>query len=378
MSARRSHHTAAPYPGAFGRGARRAVLAGSALLLGLPGCEWMCSKKTPAKPAATEIVAPRVELLTPGSEPRVRLEVGRWSGLQYQLESRTDGSFGLQGRAPTKTPTSVLRSHFEVVRGTADPVSREHDGREVRLVEERGELVHIGLESQTMPAEALAQLNAAFGLLKGLTTRSFVAEDGEVVEVKTESIAGVQPPAPVKKVLDDALDAQRHFPFRLPPEPVGVGAKWRFSEPFEVRGVKATQVADMTLLEVGKGLVRIAIRTRHQAPRQEVPHPTEPGLTATLEALRGDSNGEISVDPLTAYLLSARLTATSYLTMKWTDAAGQPQSATFMEARVQRLSGHVGAVAEAGAEAEVDAAPAGDAGSLAGDAASAGTIDDEP
>jgi hypothetical protein len=174
----------------------------------------------------------------------------------------------------------------------------------------------------------------------------------------------------VKKILDDALDAQRHFPFRLPPVPVGVGARWRFSEPFEVRGVKAVQVADMTLVELGKDSARIAIRARHQAPRQEVPHPTEPGLTATLQALRGDSNGEISIDRLTACVLSARLTATSFLTMQWMDAQGQDQNATFMEARVQRLTGHVGPEAEAGVEA-VESPEAG-----AGDAASAVTAPD--
>jgi len=339
----------------------------------------MCGKKAPApveEPANEP--APRVEVLGLGSDPRVRLEVGRWTGLVYQLESRSDGSFGLQGQPPTKAPTSVLLSHFQVLRGTADPVIREMNGHSLRLVEERAELRRIGVESTTLSPEVLGQLNAAFGLLRGLTTRSLLAEDGEVVEVKTESIGGVQPPAPVKKILDDALDAQRHFPFRLAPVPVGVGARWRFSEPFEVRGVKAVQVADMTLIELGKDSARIAIRARHQAQRQQVPHPTEPGLTATLQALRGDSNGEITIDRLTACVLSARLTATSYLTMQWMDAQGQDQNATFMEARVQRLAGHVGPEPDAGPEG-LDASDAG-----ASDAANASkepeppNEDDEP
>jgi hypothetical protein len=291
-----------------------------------------------------------VEVLGAGAEPRQKLEIGRWTGLTYQLTSQRDGSFGLSGKTPIKTPTSIMESHFEVLRGTADPIEREIEGRQLRLIEERAVVERIEVQSATMPPEALAQLNAAFGLLKGLTTRSLVGEDGELVELKTESVGGVKPPPEIKKLLDGALDAQRHFPFRLPPVPVGVGARWRFSGPFEVRGVKATQVADMTLLELGEGTARISIRTRHTAPKQEVPHPTEPGLRATLDALRGDSDGELTIDRLTAYVIAARLTSTSFLTMTWMDPTGQDQHATFMQAEVQRMTGHVGSQPEGGTE----------------------------
>lgn len=280
-------------------------------------------------------------MLATGSEPRGKLEIARWTGLEYRLTSESQGSFGLSGQPPTKTPTSHLSSVFQVVRGTADPVEREIEGRPLRLVEERATLERIEVKSPTMDPVALGQLNAAFGLLRGLTTRSLIAEDGEVAEVKTESVAGVKPPPEIKKIIDDALDAQRHFPLRLPPVPVGVGARWRFSEPLEVRGVKAVQVAEMTLLALGEKTARIAIKSRHQAPKQNVPHPTEPGLTASLEGLRGDSAGEITIDRLTACILSARLTATSYLTLAWSDASGEARSATFMEAQVQRLSGEI-------------------------------------
>lgn len=290
-----------------------------------------------------------MQVLATGAEPRSKLEVGRWTGLEYRLESESQGSFGLSGQPPTKTPTAHLSSVFEVVRGTADPVEREIDGRRLRLVEERAVLERIEVKSPSMDPVALGQLNAAFGLLRGLTTRSLIGEDGEVVEVVTESVGGVKPPPEVKKIIDDALDAQRHFPLRLAPVPVGVGARWRFSEPLDVRGVKAVQVAEMTLLELGDDKARIAIKSRHQAPKQSVPHPTEPGLTASLDALRGDSEGELTIDRLTACVISARLTATSYLTLSWADPSGETRNATFMQAEVQRLSGAI---------IEADAGPA--------------------
>jgi len=328
----------------------------------------MCgkSKEKAGTATAAEEAAARVEVLGLGKEPRAKLEVGRWAGLVYQLESQRDGSFGLSGQPPTKTPTAIMKSEFEVLRGTANPIERDVDGRHMSLIEERAVVKGIEVKSATLPAPALAQLNAAFGLLVGLTTRSLIGENGELVELKTESVGGVKPPPEVKKLLDNALDAQRHFPFRLPPVPVGVGARWRFTEPFEVRGVKATQVADMTLVALDESIARIAIRARHQAPKQEVPHPTEPGLTATLDALRGDSDGELTIDRLTAYVLSARLTATSYLSMTWMGADGQDQHATFMQAEVQRMTGHVGPAVDAGVD-DSGADAGGDAAADASD-----------
>lgn len=309
----------------------------------------MCGKKPPPPPEGPSAdTAATVEVLEAGRDPKVKLEVGRWTGLVYRLQSKSDGSFGVVGQVPTKTPTSILESRFEVLRGTADPVEKMVGTRSLRLVEERGTLERIEVESSTLPADVVAKLNAAFGLLRGLTTHWLTAEDGEVVEVTTESVGGVKPPPEVKQLLDTALDAQRHFPYRLPSAPVGTGARWHFTEPLDVRGVKATQVADLTLLTLAKDTARISIRARHQAAKQQVPHPTEPGLTATLDTLRGDSDGELLIDRMTSCVLQARLTATSQLALTWMDSEGKDQHATFVQAQVTRMTGRIGDDADAG------------------------------
>lgn len=355
------------------RDLRRGVRALLALALLSPGCDFMCGKKKPASaPDANADDAPLgVEVLSPGSEPRAKLEIGRWAGLSYELETESDGSFGRSGEAPAKAPTSILKLAVEVQRGTADPLVQQKDGKELRLVEERATLERIEVRSPTAPADFMAKLNAAFGLLAGLTTRSLVAENGEVVEVTTEHVGGIVPPPEIKRILDEALSGQRFFPFRLPPAPVGLGARWRFSAPLEARGVKSVQVADMTLVELGDKRARFGVRVRHQAPRQEVPHPTEPGLSATLVNLRGDADGEITIDRLTACILAARFSSTSYLTLTWMDPEGHDQTATFMQASVQRMRGRVGPPEDAGAEG-------GEAGESVGpDAAEAGNEEDD-
>lgn len=328
-----------------------------------PGCNFLCGKRTGVGTvdASSDEAPVGVEVVSSGAEPKVRLEVGRWAGMTYQLRTESEGSFGRAGDPPVKAPTSVLELRVEVERGSADPRIEERDGRKLRLVEERATLERIELQNPSVPSDFLAKLNAAFGLLKGLTTRSLVGENGEVVEVTTEHVGGVVPPPEIKKILDEALGAQRFFPFRLPPVPVGLGARWRFSVPMEARGMKAMQVADMTLVGLGEQTARIGIRARHQAPRQEVPHPTEPGLSATLVNLRGDADGEIVIDRLTACILSARFSSTSYLTLTWMDPDGHDQTATFLQAQVQRMTGSLGAPTDAGADAgdaAVDAKPA--------------------
>lgn len=340
---------------------RRVLRALFVLALLAPGCDWACGKKKPsaAREAGADDAPVGVELVSAGAEPRAKLEVGRWSGLRYELETVSDGSFGRSDATPAKAPTSVLKLSVEVQRGTADPLVHEKDGKPLRVVEERATLDHIEVRSPGAPADFMAKLNAAFGLLKGLTTRSLVAENGEIVQVTTEHVGGVVPPPEIKAILDEALGGQRFFPFRLPPAPVGLGARWRFVAPLEARGVKSLQVADMTLVELADKTARFGVRVRHQAPRQEVPHPTEPGLTATLVGLRGDADGEITIDRLTACIVSARFSSTSYLTMTWMDVDGHDQTATFMQANVLGMRGRVGPPDDAGADAGADgAAPA--------------------
>jgi hypothetical protein len=252
---------------------------------------------------------------------------------------------------------------FEVVRGTADPIVREIDGREAHLVEEHAVLRDIGVASDELPAPALAQMNAGFGLLRGLNTRQLVAEDGELAEVSAEGIGGQKLPPEIKKFLDDILDTQRHFPFRLPHDPVGKGARWRFTQPLPMRGINTMQVADMTLTAINEQSVSIAIKVRLQADKQTVPHPTDPSIQASLDKYRGDSEGELVLDRMTAVILSSRLANTSVISLSWKDREFREQKSTFMSASVIKMKGRLGPF-----EADDAATDAGDAAT--GDAAS--------
>jgi hypothetical protein len=210
-------------------------------------------------------------------------------------------------------PILITTLRVQVTRGAADPLVRKVHGRTRRLIEERAVLEKVEVKPGQLAPEALEQANQGLRKFAGTTTRQLVGEDGELLEMTTELVGGAPPEPDVKAMLDAAWESQRRFPFRLPPGPVGVGARWRFAEPIELNGVRAMQVADVRVVDMDAARVRLKIRLRHQAPRQEMPHPLDPKDTAMLERYRGDGDGELVMDRMSAVLLEARLSTTASL-----------------------------------------------------------------
>ncbi|MCA9626263.1 MAG: hypothetical protein KC766_01295 [Myxococcales bacterium] len=314
---------------------KRRLLLMFLLALGLaPGCEGGCggcgSSEDQQPDAASE--EGRVELLNPGKEPRVRLQVGRWQGLTYRWRMRNESSFGLQGNKPVRSPTVVALMTFRVTRGSADPVVRERNGKSFKLVEERATVDSLEVDPKGMSAETAKAMNQGLASYAGTRTRMLVAEDGETFEMKTELVGGVEPAPEEREVLDRTWEVQRRFPFRLPPEPVGVGGKWRFSETVELGGVKAIQMAEMSVKSITDRQAVIRISVRQHAPVQEFPHPFAPGKTALLEQFRGDGEGQLTIDRLTGIPVQGKLSVTGRLTVS--TLGNQSERASFISASV--------------------------------------------
>lgn len=330
--------TARRPPATAWRGALRIALL-SAASTAAAACSSTCrAQPTPAADAAPAEPVARIDIQSRGAEPRVLLQIGRWAGLRYTSTFSTESSFGVEGGPPVKAPTLIAALRTEVLRGTADPVVRETDAGTLRLVQERSTIGEFGIDPQGLPPAVAEAANRNLSLIAGSATLQLVEEDGEVVEMRTELLGGFEPPRDVADALDETLDAQRRFPFRLPSGPVGVGAKWRFSDPIRLRGIRLTQVADMSLIAIDEGSARIRIRLRLQAPRQEVPHPLDPTATATLEQYRGDGDGEMRIDRLTGIVLEARVATTGTLRLSALTPQGQ-KTTTLSSATVLRVTG---------------------------------------
>jgi hypothetical protein len=254
-------------------------------------------------------------MLGTGSAPRVELRVIRWSGLRYRTVLETTGAMALEGQPTVPGPTVVMSVAHDVLRGSADPITVRRDGGLVRIVEERGVLESVSLRHSITPAPIVDSWNKILLPLRGTTFRYQVAEDAAIASMRSELIGGVEPPLEVNKALDAGFETQRHFPFRLPPVAVGNGARWRFREKLDVNGVHTVQVVEMSLRALDDRQATVGIRLRQEAPKQEVRNPLVPGKMATLEGLRGDGEGEVSVDRTTGIPLASRLTGMARVTL---------------------------------------------------------------
>lgn len=340
-----------------------------AAVVGAPivGCQSTCGG---AKSEKGAVVEARVELLEPGREPKVAMQVGRWTGFRYAVVVEVDSSIALEGQAPIRPPTLVSVLRFRTVRGTADPVERERGGQQLKLVEEEVVVDSVTMKSDTVPRDFLEQMNARLAAASGTESRIFVAEDGEVVSMETRRVGGVDPSPEVKRILDSAWDGQPRFPFRLPPTPVGVGARWRFTEKLRSNGLDLVQVSDMTVVQIAAERVRLKLRARQEAPQQDFVDPFRPDGSAHLDRYRGDGEGELTIDRLTGIVLDGRFSTSAMLTVS-RERDGRREAATLLAAGVVRMTSAAGR--DAGPELADDPIGAGSAiradGSPPGDAA---------
>lgn len=310
----------------------REVTCGALLLsLTVPGCDskgCACSWFA-GKPPAESTVYTDVELLNDGSDPRVTLRVARWTGLRYRTTLEVSGTLAFEGTPPLVGPITTMILDNEVLRGSADALIERRYGGPVRVIAERSTLHGITVRQEGVDRQVIDFWNAALSPLKGTSYLQHVAESAEVMRLSSELLGGVKPPEAITKAVDEALEQQRHVPFRFPPRPVGVGAQWRFREDLEINKVHATQVVEMTLRGIDANQAVIGIALRQDAPRQSIPHPLVPGASAVLEHFRGNGTGELVVDRLTAILLQGRFTVTARSTISG-DVEGQHKVATLI------------------------------------------------
>lgn len=322
---------------------RSAARAAAIVALGVAaGCEaprCSCERPTrglldPAGPAVRSFDG--VTLLDPGQEPRVPLRVSRWAGFRYRAHMETSGSFGLEGQAIAAGPTLSLAVDVEVLRGLGDPIELRADGGVIRAIEERLTVRDLSLTAAEASAAERESWNLGLAALRETTLLQQTSEAGEVIGLEGELVGGRAPTPEVQRALGDSLELQKHFPFRFPEQPVGVGASWRFREHIRPRGVQAVQVADVRLRALDPETVTLQVVVRQEAARQDVPHPLDPRLTAVLEQYRGDAEGQLVVERETGLPVSARLVGTVRLTMSG-EVGGRPERAAFLMATVTTL-----------------------------------------
>jgi hypothetical protein len=255
-----------------------------------------------------------VTMVTDGAEPKVTLRVARRTGLRYRMIVEGSGSMALEGAPPLQGPTMTSTVDREVLRGSADPVVATVDGGMMQLIEERAVIQRMTVKQADAQPGVLEAWNRMLHPLEGTPLRMLIAESAAVVSVEGEH-GDVQPPKEVQAMVQQTLESQKHFPFRLPSRAVGVGARWRFSDKLDFAGIHLTQIAEMTLKRIDETSAVVGLVLHQEAVRQAIPHPFMPGKRAMVDQFRGDGDGELEVDRLTAIVKKGRLVSAARITL---------------------------------------------------------------
>ncbi|HVU01962.1 MAG TPA: hypothetical protein VHE30_09430 [Polyangiaceae bacterium] len=290
------------------------VLGAFSLGCGPKGCSCKGLPKNPLFGVQKAPVHSDVEMISEGAEPKVALRVARWAGLRYRLIVEGSGSMALEGGPPLEGPTVTTTVDREVLRGSADPIVTTVDGGTMDLIEERAVITRMAVRQPGAAPGTVDAWNRMLHPLEGTPLRFLVAESAAVVSVEGER-GDVAPPKEVQAMVKQTLETQRHFPFRLPSVPVGVGARWRFSDRLEFAGIQIEQIAEMTLKSLSESTAIVGLVLRQGAARQTIPHPFYPGKVAMVEQFRGDGDGQLEVDRLTAIVKKGRLVSAARLTL---------------------------------------------------------------
>lgn len=241
--------------------------------------------------ADAEVVAPRVELVAPGKEPREPLRFApRANGSQTMLLTNR---VTIDVRMTPGSPTPM------VVRGPELQTQLQVTPR----VLDDGQLAfewlttRIALVGDT-PAQtkALAPLETAWRALEGAKTRVVTDRRGQVEEATFEWPASI--PAEMRHDVQGFEEAVRELAIVLPAEPVGVGARWRVAKTAPFGGVMVEKVSTYVLAGREGSVLTLRVTNDGSAAPQDVALPgLPPGARATLEwlDLRGEGTARLDL-----------------------------------------------------------------------------------
>lgn len=291
----------------------------------------------PAKPEAE--ADGKAKLLSNGAEPRQVLRYAPTAGAKHDLEMRLaleiESMMGLM-----VLPTFVMQATYETP-SIAD--NKDFVGK-VRMAGFRTE----GEDMSGMGGMFLM----AFQALEGLEATVTYTCHGDVV---SQTFRPAEFPDPGQQQAFQAVkDNIGRMATVVPSEPVGVGAKWTVTRPFQSSGVKGTTVATYEVVKIIDGSqVELAVTVSQTAPEQDVMNPM--GFPATVKAYKGEGRGTATLDLSVGTATKAGLEMTVENTSEIDMGMEQPQQfEQVVRSKVTAVAKPAAATTPAGDEGEDD------------------------
>jgi hypothetical protein len=236
---------------------------------------------TGAPPEAEKDPPAEVKLLEAGKEPRKALRlhpaVGQVEELDMKLTMALEMIAGDQKSPPTKLPPMQMIMSMKV-----KDVAANGDIRYEFTLTKTDVLAGPGTEKQVVEA-----MKGALSKLDGMSGEAVVTDRGFTKDAKFNLPPGADDQT--KTVLQGMEQALQQIGAPLPEEPVGPGAKWRFTTRVTQNGIRITQSATYELTKIAGDLMSCKVTVEQSAPKQKVPSPL--GVTVDLLSLKSQGDG---------------------------------------------------------------------------------------
>jgi len=224
--------------------------------------------------------APKVELLSAGSDPKKELRYAFQKGQSQQWVMKHLMKMSIEGakRPPGNMPEIAFT--FEVEAAKVEPNGVGH----LRFSYSKAEIGESGLPARirTEMTKGLKEISKVKGT-QVVTDRGFILQsDLDVSGVTDERL---------QVLLDSMRQSIKQMANPLPKEAVGVGAKWKVIHDVDTMGMELTQTANYEVVSMDGSNVELKVTVEQKAEDTELAMPGMPD-SAKVEVKEVDSNGK--------------------------------------------------------------------------------------
>ena len=229
-----------------------------------------------------------VKLLDSGAQPRKALrykfQAGRSETMVMETSTSMAMEMGEQKQPETKMPPTQMTMTIE-----SKEVSPQGDMRYEFKMEKADVLADPN--ANPMMVNAMKQ---SMNSLVGMSGWATVTPRGFTTDAEIKMPDGIDPQ--MGQAMGNMRQSMKQMSAPLPAEPVGKGARWQVTMPFETIGMKITQIATYELLEVRGDKVKFDVAIEQSAEPQEINMPgTPPGTIMSLESLTTSGKGTVEL-----------------------------------------------------------------------------------
>jgi hypothetical protein len=239
--------------------------------------------------AAATLDAVQVELIDAGATPRRELRLTPQKGdketalmiMKMNLKTSVEGQ---------ETPAVPIPAQKFTIDVTVEDISAEGDIT-YSFVYSKAEVEN----DPASPAAVIQAMNEQLERMAGMSGTAVVSNVGITKSMKLNLPEDIG--AAVKATLDSMKDSMNQLSSPIPVEPVGIGGKWKVTQPVKSNGLLIMQTSIHELTSVnGDGFV-MDVSIAQTAEPQDVAAPNLPaGVTLKLNSLDTTGGGSSTVD----------------------------------------------------------------------------------